>query len=98
MSAQLSRSTPGPWIAAEDQLVRGGPHAAIVADVGFGASYDQGAANCRLIIAVHDLLAIVQTIAALLDQGVPSALILDENSPTVDAIRAVLAKVSGGAE
>ena len=97
MNAQLSKSTPGPWTAAEDQLVRGGPHAAIVADAGFGASYDQGAANCRLISAAPVLLAIVQTIAALLDQGVPSALILDENSPTVDAIRDVLAKVSGGA-
>jgi len=50
----------------------------------------------RLIIAAPDLLSIVQTIATLLDKGVPSALILDENSPTVAAIRDVLAKVSGG--
>jgi len=52
----------------------------------------------RLIISAPDLLSIVQTIATLIDKGVPSALILDEHSPTVDAIRDVLAKVSGGAE
>ena len=94
MSAQ--QHTPGPWAIGGT----GGYANRLEIEPALGCVYGAGdeiLANARLIATAPALLAIVQTIAALLDQGVPSALILDENSPTVDAIRDVLAKVSGGA-
>ena len=93
MSAQNTR---GPWSVG----IGTGYINQIAIEPVIGCVYGAGdavLANARLVAAAPDLLAIVQTIAALLDKSVPSALILDEHSPTVDAIRDVLAKVSGDA-
>ncbi len=94
MSAQ--QHTPGPWAIGGT----GGFSNRLEIEPAIGCVYGAGdeiLANARLVIAAPDLLDIVKTLAALLDKCVPSEMILDENSPTVDAIRDVLAKVSGGA-
>lgn len=92
----MSARTPAPWVAREPNG-RGMGWRVGPAWLGFDPSSPQTAADARLIAAAPDLIAIVQTIATLLDKGVPSAMILDENSPTRDAIRDVLAKVAGEA-
>lgn len=52
--------------------------------------------DARLIAAAPDLLDVVQTLVALVHgHATDPALILDENSPLMDAARAVIAKATG---
>lgn len=93
MSAQR---TPGAWqIASYFERGCGISNGIQGVATAYGINNDEAKANARLIAAAPELLGIVQTIAKLIDEGVPVSMILDENSPTLDAIRDVLAKVLG---
>lgn len=108
MSAQ---HTPGPWsvphfadnstpcecayVLSESQHSMGA-----ICEVRHGGEDEPleiAQANARLIAAAPDLWAIVETIAKLIDQCAPTSMILDENSPTTDAIRDAVVKVTGSA-
>lgn len=95
--------TPGPWEIGAGKYTtytvvattpRGLKKA--IAQVG-GYGGDSRPANARLMAAAPDMWGIVETIAKLIDDGAPSSMILDENSPTMDAVRDVIAKVRGAA-
>ena len=97
MSAQHTH-TPGPWAASLVRVQRqiydqhGGP---IAYTHGQNVDADVHESNARLIAAAPEMLVILQTIVRLQELGADGALILDDNSPTMDAIRDVLAKVGG---
>ncbi|MGH7462668.1 MAG: hypothetical protein ACREMA_16795 [Longimicrobiales bacterium] len=105
MSAQ---HTPGPWAwdktghslrpvtpAPDTSAV----HTILSPDGCFGymgsdfkATIAEDDANKRLIALAPDMFSILRTIMKLIDQGAPVSMILDENSPTLDAIRDMIAK------
>jgi len=87
--------TPGPWIGTINSHmvpeVKAGP--ITIATIWLPPVGD-AFANQALIAAAPDAVAILQTIDQLLRGGVPASMMLDENSPTRDAISDVLARIA----
>lgn len=54
-------------------------------------------ANRRLIAAAPDMFEALEAIEFALNQGMPAAMVLDENSPIRDCLRAAIAKATGAA-
>ena len=107
MSAQ---HTPGPWKVLEHSwsdtsiVAEGFDHGICLLDINYAteesqeADEAQMAANARLIAAAPDLLAVLQTIVRVADgRQISGNLILDENSPLMDAARDAINKATGSA-
>lgn len=104
MSAQ---HTPGPWAsdglevwgthAMRINLTSGGTPRIAVCDAHTDAEREFPAeANARLIAAAPELLEVLKTIVRAADgRTIPGNLILDENSPLMEAARDAITKVLG---
>jgi hypothetical protein len=60
-----------------------------------GITTDHQPGNARLIAAAPDLLDVVLALVRAAQEGFDPALIVDENSPIMDAAREAIAKATG---
>jgi hypothetical protein len=98
-----AKHTPGPWWVTDSGVRdRGGyichtnpPQHYQGQDERFAQESAERAANKLLIAAVPDMFEALEAIEFALGQGMPAAMVLDENSPIRDCLRAAIAKATG---
>ncbi|MDQ0035883.1 hypothetical protein J2W30_003656 [Variovorax boronicumulans] len=89
-----STHTLGPWEVSGTSVIApdGGT---ICSTATFARPNAEDEANAVLIAKAPDMFEALEAIEFALSQGMPAAMVLDENSPIRDCIRAAVAAVKG---
>jgi hypothetical protein len=94
-----AHAIPGPWEVSADGIWGVSPWNArvrIASVTSFSPMNGiDSAAHTHRISAVPEMFEAIEAIEFALSQGMPAALVLDENSPIRDCLRAAYAKAKG---